>query len=159
LDGTLRGAPALSADIDKGTLSLKSIQTVEVGGLILGSLEGDGAVGSTLKDTFEAGLRFHGIDRARIAARRRYPTHGNWKLVLENFVECYHCYAAHPEYCSVMGHVEVLAKPASAAVRESWQNEVNQWWEREADKSAPLKRLSADTATLDVCAATRAPIG
>jgi phenylpropionate dioxygenase-like ring-hydroxylating dioxygenase large terminal subunit len=34
-----------------------------------------------------------------VAARVSYPVQANWKLVLENFLECYHCPNAHPEYC------------------------------------------------------------
>ena len=31
----------------------------------------------------------------RVAARKQYPTRANWKLAVENFVECYHCQPAH----------------------------------------------------------------
>ncbi len=33
--------------------------------------------------------------KLKIAARRSHPVKGNWKLVLENFTECYHCGIAH----------------------------------------------------------------
>ena len=36
-----------------------------------------------------------------IAHAESYPTTANWKLVVENFVECYHCAPAHPEFCSM----------------------------------------------------------
>jgi Rieske 2Fe-2S family protein len=31
----------------------------------------------------------------RVVARRSVPTKANWKIVLENFRECYHCWPAH----------------------------------------------------------------
>jgi phenylpropionate dioxygenase-like ring-hydroxylating dioxygenase large terminal subunit len=31
----------------------------------------------------------------KVAARRQYPTKGNWKLAVENFRECYHCGPSH----------------------------------------------------------------
>ena len=37
----------------------------------------------------------------KIAAKKTYPTKGNWKLALDNFHECYHCQPSHPEYCHV----------------------------------------------------------
>jgi phenylpropionate dioxygenase-like ring-hydroxylating dioxygenase large terminal subunit len=37
----------------------------------------------------------YGIANLKIAARRSYPIKGNWKLAIENFLECYHCGAAH----------------------------------------------------------------
>ena len=46
-------------------------------------------------------LDFHGLADAKIAFSRSYPTDANWKLVVENFVECYHCAPAHPEFCSM----------------------------------------------------------
>ena len=49
---------------------------------------------------FEPHLNFHGFADAKIACKRSYPTGANWKLVVENFFECYHCATAHPEYCS-----------------------------------------------------------
>lgn len=46
-------------------------------------------------------LEFHGFAGARIAHAEHYPTQANWKLVVENFVECYHCVPSHPEFCSM----------------------------------------------------------
>ncbi len=49
---------------------------------------------------FERHLDFHGFADAKIVHRESYPTDANWKLVVENFFECYHCVPAHPEFCS-----------------------------------------------------------
>ena len=38
----------------------------------------------------------------------QYVVHANWKLVWENFRECYHCRVSHPEYCQVMLSTETL---------------------------------------------------
>jgi len=47
-------------------------------------------------------LDFHGFADAKIAYSKSYPTSANWKLIVENFVECYHCGpASHPEFCSM----------------------------------------------------------
>ena len=37
----------------------------------------------------------YGTAQLKIAARQHYPVSANWKLVLENFHECYHCGPAH----------------------------------------------------------------
>jgi len=37
----------------------------------------------------------YGAADLKIATRLAAPTKANWKLVLENFRECYHCYPAH----------------------------------------------------------------
>jgi Rieske 2Fe-2S family protein len=36
-----------------------------------------------------------GTAQLKIAARRSVPTKANWKLVIENFRECYHCQPSH----------------------------------------------------------------
>ena len=113
LDGSLRAASALPEDVDVARLSLRPIHIREIGGLVIGSLSGDPQAIAPLTDVFEPGLRFHGVPDARIAARRSYSVHANWKLVLENFIECYHCFPAHPEYCRVMKHVDAVARDAS----------------------------------------------
>jgi Rieske 2Fe-2S family protein len=37
----------------------------------------------------------YGTEQLKVGARGRYPVNANWKLVLENFHECYHCGPAH----------------------------------------------------------------
>ena len=37
----------------------------------------------------------YGTAGLKIGARIQYPTNANWKLALENFLECYHCGPAH----------------------------------------------------------------
>jgi Rieske 2Fe-2S family protein len=157
LDGSLRTAPALPPEVDKAELGLRAVSVREIGGIILCSLSGDPQELDRVQQEFEAGLRYHGIPEARVAARRSYPTHANWKLVLENFIECYHCFPSHPEYCSVMKHVDAIARQ-SADNGAAWQQTVEQWFRDEADAHSPLgsNRLSSATG---VCAAVRGPIG
>ncbi len=40
------------------------------------------------------GLRFH--------SRVEYELRANWKVVIENYLECYHCAVAHPGFSSVV---------------------------------------------------------
>ncbi|WP_296746429.1 SRPBCC family protein, partial [Mesorhizobium sp.] len=71
-------------------------------------------------------LRENGVANARIVARKSYLTKANWKLVLENFLECSHCRPAHPEYFRVNGHVKVTAMRDDDKAAE-WQEEVEAW--------------------------------
>ncbi|MFJ6456111.1 aromatic ring-hydroxylating dioxygenase subunit alpha [Paenarthrobacter sp. NPDC091669] len=41
-------------------------------------------------------------DRMKIAATIEYPCAANWKLLMENILECYHCAPSHPELCQVL---------------------------------------------------------
>jgi Rieske 2Fe-2S family protein len=40
-------------------------------------------------------------DRLGVAATHRYDVAANWKIVVENYHECYHCTSIHPELCRV----------------------------------------------------------
>ena len=53
-----------------------------------------------------------GLARAKIANIKNYPTRANWKLVMENFYECYHCPSSHPEYSAVHDRLKILARGA-----------------------------------------------
>lgn len=44
-------------------------------------------------DTFSR----YGIEHLRVAHREEYEVFANWKIIIENFQECYHCSAIHPE--------------------------------------------------------------
>src|SRR4029450_9547959 len=37
----------------------------------------------------------------RPAARHEYVVRANWKVIVENYHECYHCPHIHPELCAV----------------------------------------------------------
>ena len=51
----------------------------------------DSIAESGLKDF---GARYSLAD-LKVGARQRYPIYANWKLAIENFMECYHCGASH----------------------------------------------------------------
>lgn len=40
------------------------------------------------------------IQNLRVAQRKEYDVKANWKIIVENFQECYHCSAIHPELTS-----------------------------------------------------------
>jgi Rieske 2Fe-2S family protein len=159
-DGALLAAPAMAEGTDFGELGLRSIGLREIGGVIFGSLKADPGELDDVAGQAEAMLAHHGIPGARIGARRSYPTRGNWKLVMENFLECYHCFPSHPEYCSVMAWVKVMARDAAPDEAAEWQGEVDRWAREEADRNSPvpvpgLEMMDSDSAFM----VFRGPIG
>ena len=40
-------------------------------------------------------------ERLRTAASHEYVVKANWKAIIENYNECYHCTSIHPELCEV----------------------------------------------------------
>jgi len=44
----------------------------------------------------------YGIDGLQVGRRVVYDVAANWKLIVENFMECYHCATIHPELVEVL---------------------------------------------------------
>jgi len=160
LDGTLRTAAALPDGIDRSRLGLHRVPIEERGGLIFGSLKGDPGSLEPLRESVLPMLQYYGIPEARIAARRNYLTHGNWKLVIENFIECYHCITCHPEFCSVMRFVDVVARKPTPQIAEQWKQAVERWFREQADPDCPVKQVQANPLEqISTFGVMRGPIG
>jgi Rieske 2Fe-2S family protein len=46
----------------------------------------------------DASYGIYELENTKVACQETFPVAANWKLVLENFMECYHCAPAHAEY-------------------------------------------------------------
>jgi len=96
-DGRLLHAPGLPEGTDPGCLGLRPVALREVAGLVFLCLADDPP-----EDMEEFASRAtpylgpHLLDRAKVAAQLDLVEQGNWKLVMENNRECYHC-DGHPE--------------------------------------------------------------
>jgi phenylpropionate dioxygenase-like ring-hydroxylating dioxygenase large terminal subunit len=102
LDGALLAARLMPADFSKQANGLHRCHVRVFHGLIFINLSDEEPVDfdATFADLAPF-LDFHGLADAKIAHAQSYPTDANWKLVVENFVECYHCAPSHPEFCSM----------------------------------------------------------
>jgi glycine betaine catabolism A len=105
-DGRLLAAPSMPADFDKGAYGLKSVAVEEFDGLIFVNLAEDATTISDLRSHLSPILKSQGMERARIALIRDYVLDFNWKVVVENNRECYHCKANHPGYIAVQYDAE-----------------------------------------------------
>ena len=47
-------------------------------------------------------LRRYPLAELRVARRIEYDVAANWKVMLENYNECYHCGPVHPELCRLV---------------------------------------------------------
>jgi phenylpropionate dioxygenase-like ring-hydroxylating dioxygenase large terminal subunit len=102
LDGALLAARLMPADFSKADNGLHRCHVRVFHGFIFINLaEGEPVDFDSTFGDLAPYLDFHGFADARIAHRQSYPTDANWKLVVENFVECYHCTPAHPEFVSM----------------------------------------------------------
>ncbi|MGF1470579.1 MAG: aromatic ring-hydroxylating dioxygenase subunit alpha [Rubrobacteraceae bacterium] len=102
LDGSLTNARLMGDAFDKDRYSLRSAEAREVAGLIFVCLapnENTPDFGH-FSDAIEPQLSPHGLDRAKVAVKHHYEVRANWKVLVENNRECYHCRVSHPEFCT-----------------------------------------------------------
>jgi Rieske 2Fe-2S family protein len=117
LDGCLRTAPRMSEDFVPAEHALAPCHVKVVEGLIFICLaEGPAPDLDSVGEGLRPFLRLHGFADARVAHREVFPVHANWKLAVENYLECYHCKPAHPEYCSVEIKADSIGDGSRAAM-------------------------------------------
>ena len=112
LDGRLEKAPHL--DLDTTGIALHRAALAEWGGYVFLRLDGAGygpgdGPGDDSWPELEASLgpgleriRRYPLADLRVGARIDYDVAANWKVILENYNECYHCAGVHPELCRVV---------------------------------------------------------
>ena len=102
IDGRLRTARGSEkvAGFDKGEFCLKPVRVEEFCGFVFINLDPDAATLAGQCDGLEADLRSHvpDLDDLTFARRLTFDMAANWKTVLDNFLECYHCPIVHPAF-------------------------------------------------------------
>lgn len=128
LDGALVGAANMDECFDKASFPLHGCHVHVMEGLVfLNFADGSPPPVEPVKDGMLPFLRLHGLGKAKIAHVIHYPIPANWKLVLENFFECYHCSAGHPQYTRL--HDFVRAKVVGAKRSDCDYEELVREWE------------------------------
>ena len=97
-DGRLKAARLMPKDFKREEHGLKRLHVRVVEGLVFISFAREPLDFSEVENLLHATIGQYGWAQAKIAHRRSYPLDANWKLAVENYVECYHCGPAHPEY-------------------------------------------------------------
>jgi choline monooxygenase len=104
LDGALRAAPRADDDLDRTELGLRRAQVDTWGPFLFVNADSEAPpLAETLGELPEL-VRAGGIDVDALAfhSRRPYSLAANWKVAVENYLECYHCAVAHPGFSEVV---------------------------------------------------------
>ena len=106
LDGSLRAAPGMrdEPDFDTTCYALIPVQVAAWGPFIFANPDRHAPpLAATLGElpamVAATGLR---LDAVRRKVRRTYDIAANWKVVLDNYLECYHCPVAHPGFSDLI---------------------------------------------------------
>jgi Rieske 2Fe-2S family protein len=109
LDGSLRSAPFLDEEpgFTKGDLALHPVGVASWGGFVFLNLTPADASARGHELPGQLGpvperLQRYPLAQLRSARRIGYEVDANWKVVLENYNECYHCGPVHPELCRLV---------------------------------------------------------
>ncbi|MEO6827902.1 MAG: aromatic ring-hydroxylating dioxygenase subunit alpha [Microbacteriaceae bacterium] len=111
LDGKLIAAPNLTdmPDIDRHEKGLVAVNVREWLGYIWVCLADeppsfeDTVLGEVVDRLGEvSNLDHYQVETLAIGKRITYDVKANWKLIIENFMECYHCATIHPELTEVL---------------------------------------------------------
>lgn len=98
LDGSLRAARHMPPDFDKAQFGLKPVHLEVLEGLVFISLADKPLSLGTARTAISGAFGTYGWGSAKVAHRETYRVEANWKLAVENYLECYHCTPSHPEY-------------------------------------------------------------
>lgn len=99
LDGKLLYARDMQDSFDPAQHGLKKLHCVNLAGMVFICLAEVPPPISDLARVMMPYLAPSGLKNARVAHQSTIIENGNWKLVIENNRECYHCGGAHPSLC------------------------------------------------------------
>jgi phenylpropionate dioxygenase-like ring-hydroxylating dioxygenase large terminal subunit len=110
LDGHLLVAQQMPDSFRRAEASLKTLPVRIMEGLIFTTFAPDPLDLEDAAQSLAQSAGVHGWADAKVAHRELYSIKANWKLAVENYMECYHCTPAHPEFAKR----HVYARPAEA---------------------------------------------
>jgi len=103
LNGELRAAADFKRlpSFDAGQWGLVELPVVEWNGLIFVGGSGKAAPLSDALRSLDEMIAPYEMSRLVVAGTHVYDSAANWKILTENYHECYHCPSIHPELCRV----------------------------------------------------------
>lgn len=106
LTGELVRAPHTEAlkDFDINSICLDQVQVEEFCGFIYVNLDPDAVSLAVQSGDLQTEIQHWApdIDELTFGHRLTYEIKSNWKNVVDNFLECYHCPVAHKDFCTLV---------------------------------------------------------
>jgi phenylpropionate dioxygenase-like ring-hydroxylating dioxygenase large terminal subunit len=106
LDGQLKASRRADhmPDFDQGSICLDGVQVEEFGGFVYVNLDPNAAPLSEQAPDLATEIARWAPDVANLTLAKRltYRINSNWKNIIDNFLECYHCHIAHKEFVDLV---------------------------------------------------------
>ena len=101
LDGSLKTAPTFTNPLDEADYSLVPIRVETWGGWAFVNVDGSAPALEEHVGNLNDLLGTYRAAGLAVAHQKNYLVAANWKVIVENFNECYHCTSIHPALCEV----------------------------------------------------------
>ena len=122
LDGRLLAARNMPEGFDKAEHGLVPVALENIAGLLFLCLSDDPPPIDRAREDIAEQVAIYDLEHCKVAVQDDLVEDANWKLVMENNRECYHCDSNHPELIGCLGSngfgkglPEDLAEDAGAA--------------------------------------------
>ena len=106
LDGRLQVAPHTKSlkGFDKSEVCLDQVQVEEFCGFVYVNLDPTAAPLAEQSGDLRCEIMYWApeVDELTFGHRLTYDIKSNWKNVVDNFLECYHCPTAHKDFCTLV---------------------------------------------------------
>lgn len=122
LDGRLRAAPRSKSqpDFDADAHSLHPIRVETWGPFVFAHVDMDAPPLLEHLGVLPGLIEQTGVDVSKVAYRKTldYEVAANWKVVAENFLECYHCVVSHPAFADMVDLDTFTVTPTGYVITE-----------------------------------------
>ncbi len=98
-EGKLIGAPHTEplVEFQKESYGLHGVRLESWGGFLWANLDAEARPIRDELERFFAKFSRFSFESMRLASRKSYEVDANWKILVENYQECYHCDPVHPD--------------------------------------------------------------
>ena len=127
LDGSLARTRGMGDDFDPSKHGLKPVHAQSVAGWIFVCVADQAPDFGAFRAMVEPYLAPYDLTNAKVAHEYTIIEKGNWKLVMENNRECYHCVGSHPELCRTFPDSPVHAGLEGAKEAQLMANFIEHW--------------------------------
>ena len=145
LDGRLLFAREMGPDFKTADFSLKQAHCRTVGGYVYVCLADEAPDFDAFARMVEPYMLPHDLKNAKVACSSTLVEMANWKLVIENNRECYHCTGAHPELLRTLSEYDSTDDPRMPPAFAARIRAKAAEWDAEglphASQNAPDKRF------------------
>lgn len=137
-DGSLMKARHMPEDFDGANFGLHRSHCRVAEGLIFTCLAETAPDFASFERDIVPRLKPYALEQVKIGHSRQYEVRANWKLIVENSRECYHCGPGHPQYCRAVGFAAAIDSPRAAEEDSRISDE----------RRENLKRLGIDSSSI-----------